>query len=193
MTLLLVGSILLIAGSAAALVVGWLNAEETYIWTSIAATVAAAVLLTLAFFRSRGSAAAVAAQTEEKRGAEIDPAILADRAERSEQKYARATTRGEDEGEGAETQVIAPDAPPPDGPSADAPATGDAAPGAEAATGATVGPPAGGEYVDTVVAVPKTKKFHRSDCRFASAKNTETLSRSEAESRGFDPCGACKP
>lgn len=181
-TLLLGGSILLIAGSALALVVGWVDANETYIWTSIAATAGAAILLALAFFRSRSQAAA-AGPTEAPRGAPIDPEILADREERSQQRYARATTRGEadeasgdsDEAGGAETQVIAPEG------------------AGEGATAATVGAPAGGAEGSSVVAVPKSKKFHRPDCRFASAKDTETIDRADAEGRGFEPCAVCKP
>lgn len=210
MTLMLGGSILLIAGSAVALVMGWINAEETYIWTSIAATAVAGVLLVLAYFRSRATAEPVQRGNDvETRGAEIDPEILKDREERSKQKYARQMARGEEEGSGDETQVLAPDAPPPEGPSAGGPGAA-----ATAATAATVGSPAGGGETtavvgeggggdegssgsdgsaETVVAVPKTKKFHRSDCRFASAKGTETLSRADAEGRGFDPCGTCKP
>ena len=182
MTLLLAGSILLIAGSAVALVVGWIDANETYIWTSIAATAGAALLLVLAFFRSRSQAAAAA--PEPSRGAPIDPEILADREERSQERYARATTRGDDADDGddgdadqggAETQVLAP-----------------AAAGG-AATAATVGAPAGEPEATSVVAVPKSKKLHRPDCRFASAKETESIDRADAESRGFDPCGVCKP
>lgn len=210
MTLLLGGSLLLIAVSAVALVMGWLNAEETYIWTSIVATAVAAVLLILAFFRSRAKAP-VPAGGIENRGAEIDPDILADREERSQQKYARATTRGGgEEDAGAQTQVLEPDSSAPDPSSSD----DSGATAGTVATAATVGPPAGanedsgadGESdsssaesdsgtaaSSTVVAVPKTKKFHRSDCRFASAKKTETMSRTDAEGRGFAPCGTCKP
>lgn len=209
MTLLLVGSILLIAGSAVALLMGWVNADETYIWTSIGATIAAAVLLGIAFFRSRSQATAVAAAEPASRGAPIDPEILADREERSNQKYARQTARGEatdDEEKGsAETQVLAPDATAPTEGATGAAATAGAAAttgaaGTSATTGTepdqtatTVGPPAGGVDEGTVVAVPKTKKFHRPDCRFASAKDTTTMDRDAAEARGFEPCGVCKP
>ncbi|MDQ4095484.1 MAG: hypothetical protein M3174_04660 [Actinomycetota bacterium] len=206
MTLLLAGSILLIAGSAIALISGWANAEESHIWTSIAATAAAAVLLVIAFYRSKATASAVGGD-DERRGAEIDPEIAADREERAQSKYARATSRGQDAGGGDDqTQVLAPDAPPPGGPEADASAAG-------AATATTVGPPAGegdahamgagdAEQPDagggessgaSVVAIAKTNKFHRPECRFASAKNAEKLTRSEAESRGFAPCGSCNP
>ena len=201
MTLLLGGSILLIAGSAVALVVGWVDANETYIWTSIGATAAAALLLGLAFFRSRSQAAATAVETP--RGAPIDPEIVAQREERSQEKYERPSTRGKDDAEtgpaggeqgGAETQVLAPDAAGGAGAAGGAPDTrGAAADAGGAATAATVGVPAGGAEGTTVVAVPKKKKFHRPECRFASAKDTETIDRADAEGRGFEPCGVCKP
>lgn len=57
MTALIGGSLLLIAGSAIALVVGWTSADESLIWTSIAASVAAAVMLSLGYYRSRAEAA----------------------------------------------------------------------------------------------------------------------------------------
>lgn len=53
MTLLIGGSILLIAASAIALAFGWVTSDESLIWTSIAASVGAAVLLALAYYRSR--------------------------------------------------------------------------------------------------------------------------------------------
>lgn len=208
MTLLLGGSVLLIGGSAVALVLGWLNANEAFIWTSIGATVGAAVLLVIAFLRSRreAPAAATAGPTAEST---IDPAILADREERQSQKYARATTRGSDDAE--ETAVSQPPGDEKDDKAADAtPAPGTVVTssglGAAAAavsaddgsdtgsTAATVGPPAGAaDQVGTVVAIPKTKKFHSVGCRFASAKGAESMDRSSAEERGFQPCGVCKP
>lgn len=53
MTVLIGASVLLIAGSAIALVFGWAGADQSLIWTSIAATAAAAVTLSLAYVRSR--------------------------------------------------------------------------------------------------------------------------------------------
>ena len=57
MTVLIGASVLLIAGSAIALVFGWTGADQSLIWTSIAATAAAAVALSLAYFRSRSAPA----------------------------------------------------------------------------------------------------------------------------------------
>ena len=53
MTALVGGSVLLIAASAIALVFGWLTAESTLIWISIAASVVAGVLLALGYQRSK--------------------------------------------------------------------------------------------------------------------------------------------
>lgn len=59
MTLLIGGSVLLIVASAIALVFGWVSANESLIWTSIVASVLAAIALALAFMRSRVEAVAV--------------------------------------------------------------------------------------------------------------------------------------
>ncbi len=53
MTRLLGGAIGLIVLSALTLVLGWLGANETFIWISIASSVGAAVCLALAFQRGR--------------------------------------------------------------------------------------------------------------------------------------------
>lgn len=53
MTALVGGSLLLIAGSALALVFGWLTAESTLIWISIGSSVVAGILLALGYQRSK--------------------------------------------------------------------------------------------------------------------------------------------
>lgn len=53
MTALIAGSILLIVASAVALVLGWVGSNETLVWTSVIASVGAAVCLALAYYRSR--------------------------------------------------------------------------------------------------------------------------------------------
>lgn len=57
MTALIGGSLLLIVVAAVALAMGWVGANESLIWTSIAASVAAAVMLSLGYYRSKGEAA----------------------------------------------------------------------------------------------------------------------------------------
>jgi hypothetical protein len=44
-----------------------------------------------------------------------------------------------------------------------------------------------------VVAVLSTKKFHRPECRYASASTGEKMSKGEARKQGLAPCGVCKP
>ena len=58
MTALIGGSLLLIVAAAIFLVVGWTSADQTLIWTSIVASVAAGVLLSLGYYRSKSEATA---------------------------------------------------------------------------------------------------------------------------------------
>ena len=53
MTALVGGSVLLIVVAATALVLGWSSADGSLIWTSIGASVTAAVLLALGYYRSK--------------------------------------------------------------------------------------------------------------------------------------------
>ena len=53
MTALVGGSVLLIVVAATSLVLGWTSADGSLIWTSIGASVGAAVLLALGYYRSR--------------------------------------------------------------------------------------------------------------------------------------------
>ena len=142
MSALLAGSIALIAGSSVALIIGWLNANEGFIWTSIAATAGAFALLVLAYVRSSKLPRAV--QTTEA-------------------------------------------------PAEEASAEGEPGTPAQSGMDTAVMSPAGMDDATEVVAVARTKKFHRPDCRFAAAKGGETVSRGAAAGRGFAPCGVCKP
>lgn len=66
MTYLIAGSILAIVLSAVFLILGWVGANETLIYLSIAASVAAAVCLALAYSRSRGAAPPLVAPPAEE-------------------------------------------------------------------------------------------------------------------------------
>ena len=55
MTFLVGGAVVLIVASAIALVFGWIDSNESLIWLSVGASVAAAVFLALAYHRSRSS------------------------------------------------------------------------------------------------------------------------------------------
>ena len=56
MTALIGGSLLLIVVAAVALAMGWVGANESLIWTSIVASVGAAVMLSLGYYRSKAEA-----------------------------------------------------------------------------------------------------------------------------------------
>ena len=65
-TIMIAGSIILIVASAVALVLGWVGANETLIWVSIAASVGAAVCLALAYYRSKTPTGKVAPPSARK-------------------------------------------------------------------------------------------------------------------------------
>ena len=66
MTYLILGSIVCIAASAAFLIFGWVGANETLIYLSIAASIGAAVCLALAYSKSRGAAPTLVAPPSEE-------------------------------------------------------------------------------------------------------------------------------
>jgi hypothetical protein len=96
MTVLIGASVLLIAASAVALVFGWTGADQSLIWTSIAATAAAAVTLALAYFRSRHEPAASQSRSGStaQQAGETDSAATQVRPEESSQQLL-AEPRGE--------------------------------------------------------------------------------------------------
>ena len=190
MTALLGGSMLLIAASAAALVYGWLDGDDTFIWGSIAATVGAALLVGIAYWRSARQPAVVTGEGEAPgpgdEATQVQPQAGPPPAE-------AAGTPAPQAGPGVPPETTAGPAPEEVGVPASEAGPGGAA---EAMTAATAGAEAGapeGEAATDVVAVPRTKKFHRTDCRFASAQGGERMSRDEAEAKDFTPCGVCKP
>ncbi len=144
MTVLIGASVLLIAGSAIALVFGWVSANESLIWTSIVASAGAAVTLALAFFRSRQEATAGA-----RRSAADAPT-----------------------GASAEHQAPVPETLP--------------------AETAEIQPAAEGADIE-VVGIRDSKRFHRPECRYASSKGAETMTKGAAQKAGFRACGVCKP
>lgn len=77
MTALIGGSLLLIVGAAITLVLGWTSADESLIWTSIGASVAAAVLLSLGYHRSKAEASRRPAPQQEPPRPQPQPAAPA--------------------------------------------------------------------------------------------------------------------
>ena len=53
--------------------------------------------------------------------------------------------------------------------------------------------PAEGGSDASVVAVPSSSRYHRPECRYASAKGAEPMTLAAARKEGYTPCGICKP
>lgn len=180
MTVLIGASVLLIAGSAVALVFGWTGADQSLIWTSIAATAAAAVTLALAYFRSRSAPAPSQGPSD---AAGTAPAPEA----RAPVTTTAATTAADEtasEGDAEETLAAEPEAKPE---AAEPPPTQEV----PAAAPAPRSKPTVRRL--EVVAIASSKKFHRPDCRYASSAGAQKMSKGEARKQGFAPCGVCKP
>lgn len=45
----------------------------------------------------------------------------------------------------------------------------------------------------TVVAIPSAKRYHRPNCRYASARGARETTADAAREEGYRPCGICKP
>lgn len=174
MTALVGASVLLIAASAIALVTGWVTADESLIWTSIGASVGAAVALALAFFRARQGDTGmvpVDAPGPEAAPAEPDASTVAETVPPSEPQV---RTRPQPRAKPTEPE---PEAEP-------EPTTRPARKPAASRTGPR----------DAAVAgVPGRKKFHRTDCRYAAAKTARSMTRADALGEGYEPCAICKP
>lgn len=140
MTALIGGSLLLIVVAAIALAMGWVGANESLIWTSIVASVGAAVMLSLGYYRSKAEAARRPAPAPQP-----PP-------ERARPQATRPVPQ--------ETQHV---------------------------------PVVGDDDSERVIAYADRSRFHRPDCRYASAPGGERVTRETAERRGYDPCGVCKP
>ena len=46
---------------------------------------------------------------------------------------------------------------------------------------------------ETVVAIPSAKRYHRPNCRYASARGARETTADDARAEGYRPCGICKP
>ena len=189
MTGLITASIVLIVASAGTLAFGWFDQNEQLIWVSIALSVGAAVCLALAYHRSKREAAEPAGAA----GAAPSP----DDADAPE---SGADSPGDDDNEprtnaatatASSTEEFSPlDAAGEAGPAAAAGApTANAAP----TKGRDVSKPAPKPQTDEVVAVPERKKYHRPDCRYAKAAETERMTKAQARRRSYSACGICKP
>jgi len=89
MTALIGGALLLIAAAAITLVIGWIGADPTLIWVSIGASVVAAVLLALGYYRSREDIAAQARPRVDAKKGDVVAVPSRQRYHKPDCKYAR--------------------------------------------------------------------------------------------------------
>lgn len=212
MNLMIGAAVLLIVGSGITLVSGWVGEEESLIWTSIGASVVAAVVLAVAYLQSRRAPATGASEPDlsalgESSAVATPVAPPAERAPASRLAWGAPTTEAPAEAEAATETVTATEpAEPAEAPAA---ASGTAPkpaakprkkttkPETPARTRAATKPaPAATKPSSTrsgeVVAIPERKKFHTTACRYAQGKG-EKMTKAVARRRGYEPCGVCKP
>ena len=199
MTALIGGSVLLVVASTIALVFGWSTADENLIWTSIGASIGAAILLVVAVLRSRKTETAPAVRTPARDGRPSEASSEAGRPPAAERHPAGTETL-----ERPAAGITRDEPKPEEKPAAEAAVPAAAAPAAsrpsrtkgdKAAAAAGRGAAAAGSTAATneVIAVPDRKRFHRASCRYASAKGAERMSKASARRRGYAACGVCKP
>lgn len=170
------GAVLLIVGAAVALAAGWGGAKEALMWTSIVASVAAVVLLSVGYYRTK-------AELARRRAPGSQPATMAGGSEQVRGAPQVAPLQrdpppfGRVRAEGSEpvvphpwrVELLSPHPSEPD------PAPAEPAP------------------AEQVVAFAARRRFHRAACRYASGAGGETLSRGAAIGRGDRPCAICNP
>ena len=89
MTALIGGSMLLIALAAITLVIGWIGADPPLIWVSIGASVLAAVLLALGYYRSKEDIASQAGPVVEAKKGEVVAVPSRQRFHKPDCRYAK--------------------------------------------------------------------------------------------------------
>ena len=89
MTALIGGALLLIVASAITLVIGWIGADSPLIWVSIGASVVAAVLLALGYYRSNEEIAAQSRPALQAKKGEVVAVPGRQRYHRPECRYAK--------------------------------------------------------------------------------------------------------
>lgn len=209
MVVLIGASLLFIVASAGTLVWGWLNGQQTLIWTSIACSVLAGLLLLVAHLKTRRKPAVDVLGSSAERAATGEGAPAGGLRSRFGRPRGAPATKTQAPAAPSDATAVA------GTPSSAAAATAGAVepePASIPAAATTTRPrtpakpepgPAPAKRAasskrsassDTeVVAVAERKKFHRPDCRYAKAKGAETMSKANARRRGLAPCGICKP
>lgn len=202
MTVLVGVTALLVAASFIALVFGWAEANESLIWTSIAASAGAAVALTMAYLRARRAPASAPRSSAEPpsqaAASEVTEPDARDEAPRTGSAEAIAPAGAAARAGEPRRQTPATSAresqrgetPAPTAKKATARSRRGAPAKARAASKPRSAPK---ETANEVIALPDSKKFHRPECRYAKSKGAERMTKAAARRRSYAACGICKP
>jgi hypothetical protein len=177
------------------LIVGVFRTGLELIWTSIAASVLAAIFLALGVVQGNKRRVATAGGPAERMPAWSDqpattavterervPAVEEVEEEEEEAPVLAAVPEPEAEPE----TVVTPFEPP-------APAAKPARARAGAAAKRAPAKKAAGAGASSVVVIPDRDKFHRESCRYANNPAAMTMTKAAARRQGYKACGVCKP
>ena len=175
------------------LIVGVFNAGLSLIWTSIAASVLAAIFLALGVVQGNKRRMATAGSSTAPTPSWDQPATVAQR-----------ETFADVEPEPPSLSVVPEPEPEPEtaviGFEERAPAqprTRSAAPSKPAARKPAARKPAAPKpaavTAGQVVIIPDRDKYHKDSCRYAKNAAAMTMTKASARREGYKPCGVCKP
>jgi hypothetical protein len=170
------------------LILGVFRTGLGLIWTSIAASILAAIFLALGVVQGNRRRVAPAGGTATATGPS-----WADTSTQGPAVYQRGSLAEEEEVEEEEEEVeeeAEPEpAPPPLTVVAEPESPFRAPPAEEKEPAARRGAAASA----TVVVIPDRDKFHKETCRYAKHAAAMMMSKASAKRQGYKPCGVCKP
>ncbi len=185
------------------LIIGVFQSGLTFIWVSIASSVAAALFLAVGVLQKKpvqpatagapygppaGSAEPIRASADVEETAVIDAPAPA----RRRSATAPASRAAEETAPPRPSRAPAKKAPAKKAPAKRAASAGaaSAAKGAAKKSTAKKAPASGGQ----VVAIPERGTYHQGSCRFVKGRrDTEKMTKATASKRGFTACGVCRP
>ncbi|MGH2786055.1 MAG: hypothetical protein ACRDJ1_12395 [Actinomycetota bacterium] len=181
------------------LIVGVFRTGLGLIWTSIAASVLAAIFLALGVVQGNKRRVATAGGPSTPMPAWSDQPATASTAVMERE---RIPARDEYEEEEPPTLVAVPEPEPEPEPSrfappAPAPAPAKKPAAARSTTRSTAKKPAAKTSTTasagSVVVIPDRDKFHRDSCRYAKNPAAMSMTKVAAKRQGYKPCATCKP
>ncbi len=184
------------------LIVGVFRTGLGLIWTSIAASVLAAIFLALGVVQGNKRRVATAGGPAAPMPAWSDQSATASSTAVMERVPAREEIEEEDEELPSLVAVPEPEPEPerttfaPPAPAkkpAAARSTTRSAAAKPAAKKTAAKKPAAAASAGTVVVIPDRDKFHRDSCRYAKNPAAMSLTKAAAKRQGYKPCATCKP